>query len=285
MIEIPTRLKALLALDRDLQTMVNASLSEFEPWLEAGGKRPTFFPDYTDHSTQHVEEVLETAVSLIRDEAWEVLSPGDAAVLVLAVLLHDSAMHLTREGFEALVRSGTRWTPITDFDTEEWPRIWADFTLEARRFDQRRLLDLFGDTYPVQVPDLGKLQLDERAKRLIGEFVRRYHPRLAHEIARHGVPGPAEAPLQLYGNSEYADLAGLVARSHGLPARACVPYLKKHFGSRTDPLGVHAVFLIVLLRVADFLQLHASRAPDQGPQDQKPLLVGGMEGTCFGTRP
>ena len=263
MIQIPARLAELLHRDRSLETAVNASLEEFEPWLEAGGKRPTFFPDYTDHSIQHIQEVLATAESLIREEAWPALSPGDAAVLVLAALLHDSAMHLTREGFEALVRPGTRWTPIADFDDRPWPQLWADYTLEARRFDQRKLIDLFGDADPVHVPDLDDLKLDDRTRRLIGEFVRRHHPRLGHEVARYGVPGSTDGPLCIHGDPEIADLAGLVARSHGLSARACLPYLKKHFGRRTDPLGIHAVFLIVLLRVADYLQLQASRAPER----------------------
>ena len=263
MIRLPARLKELLEQDRELQTAVNASLDEFEPWLEAGGKRPAFFPDYTDHSVQHVNEVLETAVSLVRDEAWEAFSPGDAAVLVLATLLHDSAMHLTREGFEALMHPETRWTPIADFNDKPWLQLWTDFTMEARRFDQRQLVDLFGDAEPVHVPDLEILRLDDRARRLIGEFVRRHHPRLAHEIARHGVPGPSGEPLRLHADPEIADLAGLIARSHGLSARACLPYLRKHFGSRTDPLGVHAVFLIVLLRLADYLQIQAGRAPER----------------------
>ena len=263
MILIPDRLAELLRRDRTLDADVKKSLDELEPWLEAGGKRPTFFPDYTDHSVQHIQEVLETAVSLIRDEAWPALTPGDAAVLVLSTLLHDSAMHLTREGFEALVRPGTRWTPIDGFGDKPWPQLWADFCLEARRFDQRRLTDLFGDAEPVQIPELDHLKLDDGARRLIGEFVRRHHPRLAHETARHGAPGHADEPLRIHGNGEIVDLAGLVARSHGLSARACLPYLKQHFGSRTDPLGVHAVFLIALLRVADYLQIQAGRAPER----------------------
>jgi hypothetical protein len=261
MLKIPPRLAELLAKQRDLQTAVNSTLTELEPWIEAGGKRPTFFPDYTDHSVQHIEEVLETAVSLIRDEAWDTFSAGDAAVLILATLLHDAAMHLTREGFQAIMDPESVWVPLAGFDSLRWRQMWGEFALEVRRFDQRRLLSLFGDAEPVQVPDLDNLILDDRARRLIGEFIRRHHHRLAHEIARYGVPGSG-TPLRVHGNREMADLAGLVARSHGIPARTCLPYLKSRFGSRTDPLGVHPIFLIVLLRVADFLQLQAGRAPE-----------------------
>jgi molecular chaperone HtpG len=262
MLIIPSRLRELLEEKRDLQVMVDATLGELEPWLTASGKRPTFFPDYTDHSIQHIQEVLETAVSLVREDAWETFTSGDAAVLILSVVLHDSAMHLSREGFEALVGPDSPWKAIPGFGDQPWRDEWRDFTLEARRFDQKKLLELFGDTDPVHIPDLEALTLDDRTRRLIGEFIRHHHARLAHEIARYGVPGVSSDPLRIPGNSEIADLAGLVARSHGVPARSCLPYLKTRFGSRTNPLGVHPVFLIVLLRIADFLQLQSSRAPE-----------------------
>ena len=97
---------------------------------------------------------------------------------------------------------------------------------------------------------------------LIGEFVRRHHARLAHEIAVSGVPGPTGTRIGLKNvPPDLAELAGLVARSHGLHLRECVPYL-----ASTDPReykGVHAVFLMALLRVADYLQMHQERAPQQ----------------------
>lgn len=260
MIRLPDHLADLLTSNRALESCVYTALENFGYWLGASGKRPTFFPDYTDHSLQHVEEVLQTAVSLLREEAWEAFTASDAAVLVLSTLLHDSAMHLTREGFEVLIRPDTGWRGIGDFNDKPWSQLWTEFAAEVRRFDQRTLEDLFGDAEPVHI-SLDASELDEKSRRVIGEFIRRHHARLAHEIARYGVPGPTDEPLRINGDHEIVDLAGLIARSHGLPARACLPYLKDHFGSRTDPLGVHAVFLIVLLRIADFLQIQASRAP------------------------
>ena len=80
-----------------------------------------------------------------------------------------------------------------------------------------------------------------RDRLLVGEFIRRHHPRLAHEIALTGVPGPTSNRIGLENVSpDFAGLAGLIARSHGLPLRGCLKYL-----SSTDIReykGVHAVF-------------------------------------------
>lgn len=100
--------------------------------------------------------------------------------------------------------------------------------------------------------------------RMVGEFIRRHHGRLAHEIALWGVPGASDAQaLQLDARlGDYRDLAGAVARSHTLPIRTSVEYLRTRFaGNYRDPRSVHAPYLMGVLRVADYLQVQAERAP------------------------
>lgn len=260
--QLPKRLSARLAKDKVLERKVQATIEEFEPWIVAGGQRPTFFPDYTDHSLRHIEEVLETSADLIRTDAWNAMSSADVAVFIVAVLLHDSALHLSKEGFEALVAPTSVWKPLLGFADKPWHQLWAEYSLEAQRFDEQTLLRVFGDALPAPKVNLDQLVLDERAKRLIGEFLRRHHPRLAHEIARFGVPGPSgTTPLSVHLTGDHADLAGLVARSHGASLRDMLPYLKSVYHNRVAPLGIHVVFLMVLLRVSDYLQIQASRAP------------------------
>lgn len=258
---IPQKLSKLLGSDKLLEAAVYGSIEELEPWITAGGQRPTFFPDYTDHSIVHIEEVLSTAVDLIRNDAWRALTAPDAAVLIVATILHDAAMHLSREGFENLLTRNPASAVLQELDQQSWSEIWSDFLSEAKRFDKRKLTDLFGDSDPAPIPDVTNLCLDDRTRRLIGEFIRRHHPRLAHEIAVFGVPGPEVARLSLRLSSELADLAGLIARSHGHSLRTFLPYLKKTYHNRVAPHGVHVVFLMALVRVADYLQIQATRAP------------------------
>ena len=255
---LPPKLEELLKRNPSLHGSVLVSYDQFQPWLRASGT--PFFPEYTDHSENHILEVLQTASSLLRDEAWPVLTGSDAGLLCLATLLHDCAMHLTEDGFLSLVHDNS-W-PISLPAERPWPQMWSDFLSEASRFDGRRLRDLFGSNEPVHRPDPDPSHWQLRDRLLIGEFIRRHHARLAHEIGIVGVPGPTANRLKLnHIPADLTRLAGLIARSHGLPLRECLTHLNP-----IDPReykGVHAVFLMALLRISDYLQMHAERAPQQ----------------------
>ena len=249
--------------------VVQKALENFSDWFRTS--RLPFFPDYTDHGIQHMEQVLETAAKLIPDTARPHFSGADAAALILAVLFHDSALHLTEAGFHQLIKgTGTAYTPIRPFDTADWTQTWADFMFLARRWDDAKLVKVFGGdngvpTATVQDPFAHWHNLTRTDYLLIGEFIRQHHPRLAHEMARHGVPGVSGQLLKLEESlpSEWRDLVGLIARSHGLPLRTCLDYLKTSpdFGeeARRDYQGVHAVYLMALLRVADYFQIDSNR--------------------------
>jgi len=208
---------------------------------------------------------MATASSLIEDHAWPTMTPADAAILVLAILLHDSAMHLNDDGFQALLLPSSS-SPVLPLD-EPWPKLWQDFLSEASRFDARKLTEIFGDGEPIHPPDLSPLKWTTRDRLLIGEFLRRHHPRIAHEFAVGGVPIAGSPPLKLASDTSHvADLAGVVARSHGSPIRAFLDQLNCLDGSRWDKRQfreAHAVFLMAILRIADYLQIHSERAPSQ----------------------
>jgi molecular chaperone HtpG len=249
--------------------VVQKALENFSDWFRPS--RLPFFPDYTDHGIQHMEQVLETAAKLIPDTARPHFSGADAAALILAVLFHDSALHLTEAGFHQLIKgTGTAYPPIRPFDTTDWAQTWADFMFLARRWDDAKLVKVFGGdssvpTATVQDPFAHWNNLTRTDYLLIGEFIRQHHPRLAHEMARHGVPGVSGQLLKLEESlpSEWRDLVGLIARSHGLPLRTCLDYLKTSpdFGeeARREYQDVHAVYLMALLRVADYFQIDSNR--------------------------
>lgn len=237
-----------------------SSLAEFEPLL--ADNKLVFFPEYTDHGPDHVREVLIAADAIIRDEAWDWLTPEDAAALILAVLLHDCAMHLSEDGFFALRRSADWSQPArADLDDRGWPALWTDYFREASRFDDRQLRKLFGNTEPIlRDPPLDANALTRQDRQLIGEFLRRHHARLAHEIALLGFPGPTQTPLKLKGvDARFGDLVGLIARSHGVPLRVAVDQLEEN--DRPEHLSVHAPFVMAVLRIADYLQIQRERAP------------------------
>src|ERR1043165_3149089 len=262
--QIPQRLSYILERDQELEGAVKLSITQLEPWIN--NSNLPFFPEYTKHDIGHIESVLRTAVSLVRDEAWEAITPADAGVLILAVLLHDSAMHLLEDGFISLVRVDRSEQSVPGMNDKPWNLLWEDFCGEASRFDGRTLMRLFGETTPIRRPSLDPNRMTKRDRMLIGEFVRRHHPRLAQEIALFGVPTMGAHPLTFQGLGEskryIAALSGVIARSHGADVRSFLPYLREYFDLRQYK-GVHAVFLMTVLRVADYVQIDAERAPAQ----------------------
>jgi hypothetical protein len=122
-IEFPNQLKQLLdSEDSDLHAPIRA-LADRVGEILADNKLP-FFPDYTDHGTDHVNSVLKSEVELVPKHVWEqskkdsdprLLCDADAAVIIGATLLHDIAMHIRTDGFLELVSKESRFLPLTWF--------------------------------------------------------------------------------------------------------------------------------------------------------------------------
>ncbi len=290
-IEFPDRFESLLSkspFEGPLRTYADR-VAEI-----VGANHLEFFPAYTDHGVEHISRVMATAADLIPDEVWEenekqpspskkLFRDVDAAVLIGGTLLHDVAMHIGKKGFLELVSDETRFTPLPWFDQDSddrdrdrpWPELWHDYQREAKRFSDRQLGRLLGvdalkSGWSFEgLPESGNW--DDNTKLVVGEFLRRHHARLGHEIAVHGFPGlevgegedefPA-IPQMKHEFADLADLIGLVARSHWLSLRESMRYVTEYrFKKQIRPRSAAVLFEMALLRVADFLQLDRDRAP------------------------
>jgi molecular chaperone HtpG len=255
-IAIPQRVSELLATDGRLLGAVHLTLNAFAPWI-SDNKLP-FFPEFTDHGPRHISEVLATATSIVTDGTWQLLTAADGAALTLSVLLHDSAMHLTEDGFAWLIQQSQPGLSV--HSDLPWNLLWQMFLGEVSRWDERRIEDVFGHRNRPRRPPTDPSQFTNDDRRLIGEFVRRHHARLAHEIAIWGIPGVNGRVVTFHGlQPPVLQLIGLIARSHNLPIRRAVDLLDPN--DSRDPFGIHAPFLMGILRIADYLQIHAERAP------------------------
>ncbi|WP_196493261.1 ATP-binding protein [Burkholderia stagnalis] len=258
MIPLPALFETTLQKSSALSAAVRKSLDLFEPWLEQSGM--PFFPGFTDHSPRHIKDVLETAASLISDVSRDLLSAEDVTVLCMSILLHDCGMHLTQDGFRALIAT-TEPAMIYGLGDRPWHQLWSDFLGEANRFGQEKLIAIFGDAEPLRIEQLDLENLSERDCLLIGEFVRRHHARLAHEIALRGVPHRSGSALELVGlDEEIRDLSGLVARSHGMSIRATFSYIEARYGLVPEHRRIKTPFLMAVLRIADYVQVQSERA-------------------------
>lgn len=263
--KIPRFLHALYGSELKLSAFTADALNRIENHIAA--TRMVFFPEYTDHGINHVELTLQTALDLATKPARDLLTPIDATCLTVAVSLHDLGMHLTKDGFQSLIAKDSPWRGVPFFDKSDWSTLWTTFLSEAARFDGRKLRQLFGENYRPARPIPAKGELwDDFDYLLVGEFLRRHHPRLAHEIALYGLPGKdgAQQPICQSSSEDQrfmADIVGLVARSHGMNLRVCLDYLENKYKNKIDPRRSHPAFLASLLRLADYFQIQAARAP------------------------
>ena len=262
-VNLPKVFEKLLKKNQELQGVVKTTTFDFGDILEEN--KLFFFEEYTDHGIKHIEKVLFGTANLITDDTYsKVLKPEDIGFYILAVLLHDIGMHISYEGFLLLINGAHDTIKIDDFDKKTWSYLWEEYLSEAKRFSGKQLFSIFGDEDTIirNPLSLKKSELTGNDKKLIGEFVRRFHPRLAHEIALTGFPGKEKGSVSFAGEMEFEqrNLIGLIARSHGVNLRKCVKHIEVEFEkSKRTPLGVHASYLMILLRLADYLQVDKSR--------------------------
>ena len=258
-IKIPEKFRQKL--NGEYEAYINNMLVTYSPlYID---NKTEFFSDYTNHGAQHIEEVLLTSANLISDESYEFLNSKDIFVLIVSVLLHDVGMHITHEGVKKIFNIDYIECTVKFLDSKSWKSTWNDFLYEAKRFNENQLVDIFGDSnVEITEPDLNNLSDYDR--KLYGEFFRRHHPRLAHEIANYGFPtkiGNDNILVPTEIEQEIIDLCGLVARSHGMNLRDTFEYLKEHHDdSWKNPYDVKVFFLMVVLRIADYIQIHSERA-------------------------
>ncbi|MEI6848051.1 MAG: hypothetical protein WCK32_08505 [Chlorobiaceae bacterium] len=254
----------------------------------------TFFPDFTDHGIEHVNNVLKTAVELVPLEVREIsinksnqtlLCDVDAAVIIGATLLHDLAMHMHSGGFLELISKDSLFQPLSWFNENHeghtadrpWYELWGEYVYEARRLSDRDLANIIGEesafNWKFQELPVSTGQWEKNHFLIIGEFIRRHHARLAHEIALYGFPGlkigaseghfPAIGKDKEHPLNHLADLIGLTARSHAMSLRVSKMYLESRslYQQVPRPMGCAILYPMALLRVADYLQIDRQRAP------------------------
>jgi molecular chaperone HtpG len=230
--------------------------------------RMFFFEEFTNHGLDHINEVLSASEDIIAQSSLNALTQKDVLVYVCSVLLHDIGMQLSLEGFKKLISGSLDESIIRDFDSKTWEAEWEDFLLKAKKYDEKTINNIFGSDIPadfvVPNPDINTLSgnnIGPYERKLIGEFIRINHARLAHEAAIGGFPGVTTIDLLDGIDSETRNIIGLIARSHNLEIRGTFAYLKKLESKLWHSIyQVPVIYLMVLLRLSDLIQIHAKRA-------------------------
>ena len=245
-IKLPERFKIALEQNQELDGIIKTTLASFGEILKEN--KLYFFYEYTNHGIKHIEDVLASSDNLITDETFlNILGTDDIASYILSVILHDIGMHIDLEGFNCLLNGEYDDVRIKELDSLKWSDLWLDFINEARKFSGKQLKSIFGNESTIfRIPPFENSgEITENDKKLIGEFIRRHHARIAHEIALKGFPGkPNFIDFANTLDSKTKSIIGLIARSHGTNLRVCLDHVENIYGrdSKKNPNGIHATY-------------------------------------------
>lgn len=268
---IPERLAVRLSHDDAWQSCVTQLRKNIEPLL---AKDPDFFPDYTIHGIDHINRCLDIADHLIDFEtlsaepkASDLLTPRDVAFLICGIMLHDMGMFLRPDGVRKLVQMDHA---NDAFGGASWKKEWSDYVDRMKRLSQEKMRYHFGKVIPVTEDCVNHTDTDDN-KRIIGEFLRQHHARLAHEFAVGILPGSDDTDLFENTGLKEKDrkLIGLLARSHGMAIRDTEAYVEKQIGKGAKPYKTPVFYLMTVLRTADALDADEQRAPKKLEKQQK----------------
>lgn len=260
--KIPPKFQEIIAKNQTINSIVLDVISSFEPIFN--DNKLYFFEEYTDHGINHIEKVLESAEFIISDESFKNISANEVAILIFSIVLHDIGMHIELSTFNAMVNGEYDSIKIENLDSKTWNELWNDYLVEVKRFSSIQKRNIFGnENIHFKIPDLiNKDNLTGYDKKLIGEFIRRYHGRFAHEIALFGFKG--ERGTIIFGTDKLdiksKQLSGILARSHSINIRDTFSYLEDiAHESWRNPQGINIIYLMVILRIADYIQIDSNR--------------------------
>ncbi|MGI2103740.1 HD domain-containing protein [Shewanella frigidimarina] len=256
---LPRKFRDVITKKASLSGALDTLIDIFSEWLTHN--KTDFFPEYTDHGIDHIQSVIDTAEEIISDEAWKIITPEDVYVLTSSILLHDCAMHLSKDGLWDLLSNGLYNGVLFGFDNEdEWSVRWEQFCKEVKRFDEHDYSTFFGEFRKVTLPEVDCASLDDNQKIIIGDFVRRYHACISQVISTYGIPSK-NGPTVVFNDSfNYLNqLSGFIARSHNHPLREVVDLLGDE--RKREHRETHPTYLMGVLRIADYLQLKSDRTP------------------------
>ena len=244
-IRLPKRFEEKLG--EDLCTECKSVYKKYERFVNP---QMYFFPEYTDHSYKHIQYVLETANNIIPNDTFELLNSNDIFVLCLSILFHDLGMHIT---FKSL-KSMYKLNPKDGLLEKNFVNLWKEY------IEKNKIKDELADLEKVD-ESIIKQHINECA-----DFIRVYHPMIADIIANEGFPildSDDNASIASYSEKSkefFYRLSGIVARSHGEDLRVMISYLQKQYGMMwKTPYDCHAVYLMCVVRIADYLHITDDR--------------------------
>lgn len=268
MYRIPRKIKHCLEKDNNVNAATCLIMNHAMPILE---KEMFFFPEYTDHGVDHVNRVLAICEKLISRETWRFMTPEDMSVLILSVTFHDLSMHIGFEQFQHLIsRDYSTSICVEDID---WKKMWDEYMREIRHYNAEQTKEIFGESVFVKEIPTQKASVDYSHLLVIGEFLRRHHHELSKEIVVNGILDTEgnfyqffnEELSEQYKSANINELISHAVISHCNNLWDVVLEMENKYGRYSiDQLyKVHIIYVMTVLRLADYLDISPKRAPLQ----------------------
>lgn len=259
---MPQRFAEKLEKDAIWESIVKEIIRRFSSIIKEN--KMEFFPEYTDHGFNHINKTLELANKIIPQSTFDKLNTLDIGALVVSFFLHDLGMHLTYETFIELITDKSESTIDKSIDNKSWSMLWDEYLAEAKLWSSKKIKAMFDDDFEIKQPPIKRGDATEKDRKFIGEFIRRNHPRLAYEICMFGFPKVNGEKMELSSDldKKLKKVVGLIARSHGMNLWGAVQSVENEFGRNQikAPRNVHAIYLMVLIRISDYFDMDKTRA-------------------------
>ncbi|MCH5251057.1 MAG: ATP-binding protein [Lachnospiraceae bacterium] len=258
MIHIPEEFSKILSKNSLCDIAVKQTIENVAPILE--DNKMEFFPEYTNHGERHISSVLSIASKIIESKTYASLTAMDIEVLINAILLHDISMHLSYAGFVKLIQDDN-FSRKNVYNDQSWSILWDHYFKEAVKWNQEKREEIFGEYVEIKPISRDEKYANKIDKLLIGEFLRRYHHKLAFDIAVNGFPGNNVSVDFLQVSDEtFRQIVGHVARSHGMGLWEMVDYMKEEYENPRVVLEVKLIYIMAILRLSDYFDIDKSRA-------------------------
>ena len=261
-VNIPKKFDDILKRNQDVYGKVLSTISISEKILK--DNKLEFFPEYTDHGIQHIENVLKIAEKIISYESYSSMTEYDVQAIVISILLHDIAMHLKYDGFINLINEKENKSKLNSKITEaSWNEEWCNYMKEVQLWNDSKKKLIFGQLVDIKDIPNNYLEFNNYHKLLCGEFLRRNHARLAHEIIKDGFPVGDTHVIELTEELDdiTKDIIGLIARSHGMNLWEALAYTQKIWNGQSRNIkNINVIFIMVVLRISDYFDIDNTRA-------------------------
>lgn len=258
---IPKRFEEIIKQNTRLYANVLNTISVAEKILT--DNKLEFFPEYTDHGMQHIKNVLNLAEKVISEESYRELTANDIHAIITSILLHDIGMHIKYDGFKQLIESAEEVKINATLVDSSWSEEWNKYMKEVQLWNDNKKKLIFGEVVHIKEIPQNYLEFNNYHRLLCGEFIRRHHARLAHQIIVRGFPTRDGEYLQIISNldSNIKDIVGMISRSHGMNIWEALSYTEKIWNKQSrNIMGINIIFVMVVLRISDYFDIDNSRA-------------------------